>query len=218
MFSIIRCLLTAATLGVSALAALANDNPQDLLSAALRAGDVGAVTAALEAGADPNGGTIPPLSIATARGDSGVVEVLLAVGADPNTIDATGRSILMSALVRQRYSVAKVLVANGVDVNLPEENPAGRSPLQLVIDESPSIEAMDLLLSAGADINFRDARGETALASAAFMNRPDAARYLIEKGADLSLRNNEGVSPLGRALQRGNAEVIELLRDAGMSD
>lgn len=65
------------------------------------------------------------------------------------------------------------------------------------------------------DINAVNDNGNTALHMAAFNNRPEMVKYLLEHGADPSLRNKDGVfsgdTPLDQA--RGD-EVKQLLRDA----
>ena len=49
--------------------------------------------------------------------------------------------------------------------------------------------AVRRLLDAGADVDFRDERGRTALVAAAYGNHLDAARVLVEAGADVNVKD-----------------------------
>ena len=207
------CIIAIAS---AAVALAGNRAAQEELKAALRDGDPSRLEAAIADGADPDFGSPPPIVIASTRGDIGVIQQLIDAGADPNGADTRGRSALVAAISKSHHDAMKLLIEAGADVNLPESSP-GRSPLQLVIDEAPSIRSMEILLNAGADINQTDQRGESALASAAFMNRSDALQLLLERGADLGVVNNQGISPLEWARRQGNHNIIELLRRAGMT-
>ena len=209
-------LAVAVLLTVQSFAARGADQSLDAaLSAAVRSGDSSEVARLLTDGADADAGAgLPPLIVAAARGDVDIAGLLLDAGADPD-VEAGQNSALIVALTRGRLDVAQRLVEAGADVNRPEAVEPGRSPLQLVIDIKPSLEAMDLLLNAGADIDRADLRGETALASAAFMDRPDAARLLIAHGADPRTTNQFGDSPHDLALERGNDAVARIIAEAG---
>jgi ankyrin repeat protein len=69
------------------------------------------------------------------------------------------------------------------------------------------------LLDAGADINAQDKDGRTALISAAFYNRREAVSVLLARGADPSIRDNNGRN--AAATVRDSApELHRLLDDA----
>ena len=56
-----------------------------------------------------------------------------------------------------------------------------------------------------ADINAVDKSGNTALHYACYRN-PQAAKYLIEGGAEVNLKNGEGKTPLHQATKRGHTD------------
>ena len=58
-----------------------------------------------------------------------------------------------------------------------------------------NIEAVKLLIKAGADLNAQDAQGSTPVFVAAFFCRPEILKLLLEKGADQSIPNKEGRTP-----------------------
>jgi len=84
--------------------------------------------------------------------------------------------------------------------------------------EADAIEALELLLAAGADINAANQVGNTALHGAATRQAPEIIRFLVENGADLAAKNEKGWTPLDVALGQpdfaipANAEIAELLR------
>ena len=58
------------------------------------------------------------------------------------------------------------------------------------------VEAVNLLLREGADVNAKHPDGNTALHAAAFFGRPEVVKVLLEHGADVAARNEEGRTPL----------------------
>jgi ankyrin repeat protein len=93
------------------------------------------------------------------------VRALLAHRADPNAADGQGNSVLMQAAASKR--------------NWMEE----RQPL------------IHLLLEKGADVNYRNAHGATALMLMAGEGNP-ALALLLAKGADVNARDDEGNTAL----------------------
>jgi len=67
------------------------------------------------------------------------------------------------------------------------------------------------LIEAGVDINYQEeSAGATALIMSAMYNFGDIARYLIEKGADISIENNTGHTAI-MASAGSSEEVFDLL-------
>jgi ankyrin repeat protein len=75
------------------------------------------------------------------------------------------------------------------------------------------VQAVIKLIEAGADVNARDAEGNTPLILASFYAGPRCVELLLEKGADLKAANRSGVTALIRAAT--NYEKTRLLIDAG---
>src|SRR4051794_2064058 len=73
--------------------------------------------------------------------------------------------------------------------------------------------AVGKLIEAGADVNARDAEGNTPLILAAFYAGPPCVELLLEKGADPNAANRAGVTALIRAAT--DYEKARLLIDAG---
>ncbi len=52
---------------------------------------------------------------------------------------------------------------------------------------------MELLLHHGAKVNAQDLKNNTAAMVACFFNKPRILTTIIRAGADLTVRNNEGI-------------------------
>jgi fucose 4-O-acetylase-like acetyltransferase len=81
-------------------------------------------------------------------------------------------------------------LANGISPN--ELEPAlGTTPMSIAASHG-NVEAIDLLIASGADVNARDRDGGTPLHRAAMFGQAEAARVLIQHGADADARNRIG--------------------------
>ena len=71
-----------------------------------------------------------------------------------------------------------------------------------------------LLMDRGAAVN-ATIKGNTPLHVAASYNAPDVAKLLIDRGAAVNATNEDGETPLDRALEEGLSEMQALLRESG---
>ena len=79
---------------------------------------------------------------------------------------------------------------------------ATRSPGEDAGTESEVLEAVQVLLTLGADVNAVDSNGETAMHAAAYKNLPKVVKLLAAKGARIDLWNRPnrfGWTPLAIA-------------------
>ena len=83
---------------------------------------------------------------------------------------------------------------------------------------SDSVESLEMILAAGADINSRDAQEMTPLILAASCGRPARVAALLRAGADIHLRDAEGKTALDRARLHPEAEhceaIVRMLEEA----
>ncbi|MCO6490546.1 MAG: ankyrin repeat domain-containing protein [Phaeodactylibacter sp.] len=71
-------------------------------------------------------------------------------------------------------------------------------------------------IQAGSDLEeMEPSRASTPLITAAFAGNADAARLLIEAGADINYQNDDGSTALHTAAVFGKTDVAKLLIDAG---
>jgi hypothetical protein len=70
-----------------------------------------------------------------------------------------------------------------------------------------------LLIDAGANVNWRDAAGQSLVMNA--VEHPDIVKLLIDAKADVNAANDYKITPLASAAERGNLESVKLLLAAG---
>ncbi len=184
-----------------------------------------------------------PLTAAARGGQLQVLRLLLQRGADPNLKD-TGLSMppggtpLENACEQGHLAFAKALVQSGADVNKkgywpPLLTAISYGQVELVrfllrahakLDSSWLLQAIragkpdliDELLKAGAEINYRNNEGYTALHRAAGHDAPSLVALLLKHGANPNLQSyRRKETPLTIAAERGNLEVVRTLLTAG---
>src|SRR5262249_26087535 len=87
------------------------------------------------------------------------------------------------------------------------------APALVTAIQDADVHAVLKLIDDGADVNARDAEGNTPLILAAFYAGPECVALLLEKGADANAANQAGVTALVRAAT--NYEKARLLVAAG---
>jgi len=150
---------------------------------------------------------------ASSAGDLEIVRSLLEVGSHVNERGTAHRTSLMYASRRGRIEVAKLLIKYGADVNARDRN--GWTALQ-VASRYGHADVVCLLLNHSADVNAMQQDQCTAL-HLALMNGTsfETVKALLEKGADVHVRDDIGRTPFHTATQIGNRQIIQLLLEFG---
>ena len=87
---------------------------------------------------------------------------------------------------------------------------------QLVAEAAKgSVKRMQLLLTAGADVNTPDGEGKTALMAAIQSRNPEAVKLLLEAGANLHAKNSSGETALHVAAAGGYGNIVSKLLEKG---
>jgi ankyrin repeat protein len=187
----------------------------------------------------PAGG-LTPLLFAAREGCVECARRLVEAGADLTLGDPEGLSPLMMAVINTRWDVARLLIARGAEPNAWDHwgrtplyaavdlntIPRGGRPDRAALDETTSLQVIELLLAAGANPNarlklsppFRNigndrgldgmlTTGATPLLRAAKALDVPAIRVLLEKGADLRLANSRGITPTMAAAGLGSVDA-----------
>lgn len=165
----------------------------------------------------PPGQPLPPPA-------SEIMSLLLANGSDPNFSGQWGHTALMEANTAAKV---KLLVTHGAQVNASDE--MGQTALMHAVDRG-DVEVVVALLQAGADASVADEKGATALMHALQEPPPynpegtskltrwrgEAAQLLLQgKIGDVNLQNENGETPLMRAVSLGEIELVRSLLDRG---
>ncbi len=191
-----------------------------LHSAATR-GDVDGIVHLIKAGADVNardGNGRTPLHVAAYRGDPAVVGALLAGGADPNLLDRQRYDAVTIAAVRDDVETLRALLAHGADARLTTSPYDGTALIAAA--HLGHHEVVRELIRGGAPLNHVNNLGWTALIEAVILGsggrrHTETVRALVEAGADATIADRNGVTPLDHARQRGYAEMAAILEKAG---
>ncbi len=222
-------LMAAAAAGnVNAVAALLNAGAnvnaadKDLVSPLHLAPNVPTARALLDRGAALNAisttrGT--PLHVAAAMGHVELLGFLLAKGAEPNLKAGDGRTALEEILSPRsagarpdlsRYDLcAALLVSRGANVTALQED--GRAYVHLAAAQGLPRAAV-ALIAKGNSVNARTKAQRTPLHYATDLV---TARQLINRGADVNAADDAGKTALAMALERGDAQFADLLRQHG---
>jgi cytochrome c len=151
------------------------------LNDAAAKGDVAAITAALDSGADVNqlAERTTPLCEATANNHLEAVQILIQRGADVNRAGKFRRTPLDMAAMRNSAGIVKLLLQNGAK---PDATASGSTPLQVAADIG-CFECVKSLVEAGADINLLTSTGSPAIHLAKRNGHENIVTYLRSHGA-----------------------------------
>jgi ankyrin repeat protein len=137
-------------------------------------------------------GTTPILRAARA-GDAAAMRLLLKRGADPKIATGSDVPVDVSQPVRRQPGGINPLMA-AAGLGSKEEDSVGRYKT-----EAQSIEAIQVCLEAGVDINAVDGRGQTALYGAALQGYDEVVKFLLSKGAKIDIKDQRGFTALDAA-------------------
>ncbi len=165
----VGCLIAIFVLASPAAAAPIHD--------AAKNGDVPAITAALEAGADVNesDGWATPLWYAARRGHEDAAKLLIARGADVNLTTKSSGPPLLGAIERKSGILVNLLLASGAD-------PKIKSALYLAA-KSGCLECVKALVDLGAEVNALNKDREPPIHAAKLTGLREIADYLATHGA-----------------------------------
>ncbi len=172
----------------------------EALLIAVSKGNLANVKALLTAGVNPNetGESILPLRQAVLRNQIPIIKLLLAKGADPNRQDGNTDSIMLHALASNTYLSFLQWDSHPLEY-YPTLTP-------------PRLEAVKLLIQAGANPNDRDRfNGMTVLMVVAAHGNLELLKLLIQHGADVNRANKYGETALMYAAWRGYLAVVREL-------
>lgn len=118
-----------------------------------------------------------------------------------------GKTALHLAIGLNRVDLVKLLIEHkGLTGIMEIQDEQGFRPLHYAVKSSRVI--IDLLLSGGAELNSRTRSGMTALHVAVIENSKEAVKQLLESGADPSVKDYHGRTPLDYAKPHPDVEKL----------
>lgn len=146
------------------------------------------------------------------RRQTSVTKMLLALGADPNATGSGGTTPLADAALKGDLDGTRVLLAHGARPNTVSQ--LGMQPIHdAALGDNP--EVIRELVKSGANVNARTSdEALTPLHIAATMGKMKAVEVLVALGADLTIKNSVGQTPLETAQRAGLHEAVAFLRRA----
>ncbi|PKQ27000.1 MAG: hypothetical protein CVT64_00685 [Actinobacteria bacterium HGW-Actinobacteria-4] len=192
---------------------------EDQLHEAVRAGDAALVSALVDAGVDidaPVSGNTTVLHLAVIRDDIALVEAVLRGSPDVHALNDSNDPVLMLACEHGKNpAVITALLDAGADPSVPASDNVGSMPLHICAAQD-HVDGIMVLLERGVDVNQRQATYEgTPLLVAAWAGHLSAAELLLTMGADPTLTDVEGGTPLAWAKAYGHGDVAALIEQFG---
>ena len=170
-----------------------------------------------------------PLHFAAKHSDTEVTTILLNAGANVN--DQTNvkentwigwTSLHFAACCNENPEIITILIQAGGDINAQTKE--GNTPLHIAAKSNINHHITIALIDAGANINainkyHEDRHGifykATPLHLAVGGYNNELVAILIKLGADINIRDKDGLTPLHWAGSRGNSMVFSILVKAG---
>ena len=151
-----------------------------------------------------------------------LIEALLDHGADPNArlqktppqfgyasprfrVSVTGATPFLLAAMDGNAAVMRALADAGADPLIPTDQNTtplmvasglGRVPAESRVTEHESLEAVQLALELGGDVNKTNDVGRTALHGAAHIRSDALVQLLFDRGAMVNVKDERGITPL----------------------
>jgi ankyrin repeat protein len=188
---------------------------------------------------------VTPVSLAAQQGHGAIVEALLAAGADPNAMMGDGETVLMTASRAGDARSVTALLARDAAVNVRESLYGETALMWAAAENHADVVTLLLGKGADANLHSnilegtpswregKDGRsgkanealqalltvfprgGLTPLLFAAREGAADAARALVQGGADPGLPDPDGITPLIMAINSAHFDVAKVLVDEG---
>lgn len=217
LFLLLLSLLAAVAMpsGVAAQSA-----PEAALITAAERGDTATVARLLREGVriearDASGRTA--LLAATQHNRIETARALIAAGANVNAQDQIKDSGYLLAGARGHVEILRMTLAAGAD--LKSVNRYGGTALTPACHYG-HVEAVRELLKTSVALDHVNNLGWTCLLEAVILGdggtrHADIVRLVVAAGANVNLADNQGVTPLAHARQRGQRAIVAILEPAG---
>jgi ribA/ribD-fused uncharacterized protein len=140
-----------------------------------------------------------------------LVEFLLGRQADVNAVDKHGSSVLRIAVELGRKDTVELLLGRGADPNQAGLNGELVDLISIALERS-RVEIADALLAHGAKF---DPKASGPIHEAAGNGREKVVLWLLERGADINVHDDQRNTPLLTAAYSGHAPIVDMLLKRG---
>lgn len=152
----------------------------------------------------------PPILMACSNCDAKTVQLLIEKGADVNARHKIGKTAMNSALYGKNYEVVMLLIENGYDLKND-----GSTLRQAVSNRQKAV--IEILLDYAVDVNFCKPDmvfpyNSTPVHIAAKNNDLPTVKWLVEHGANVTIKDKYGERPYNCAVDNKNEEMKSFIR------
>ena len=198
-----------------------DENNKTLLISAIAKGHTKVVEVLLTFGADANSGQHDddglwsPLLAAARSGHHEIIDLLLATkGIQVDKPNHRGWSPLTMACYCGRLDIVKKLVACGADINIKDTE--NRTLLMIACVQGSLEVAQYLIESKVSDVNGHSLDTlTTPLIYAVLSGKCELVSLLLDHGADVEMKDNDGFTPLITACDHNDTHMVNLLVSRG---
>jgi ankyrin repeat protein len=182
--------------------------------------DIASIERLVSEGADLNardGAGRTPAHVAAFASNDDALKVLAAAGTDMNALESQAYDVVTIAAVGNDPELVTLAIELGNRADLVTSPYDGTALIAAA--HLGHAEVVRRLIAGGAPLDHVNNLGWTALIEAVVLGDggPDhieTVRALIEAGADPSIKDREGVSPLAHAKARGYTKIADIISSA----
>ncbi len=155
---------------------------------------------------------------ASRRGNIDFLKLLISKGVEYNTLNENGGNAFLFAAQGTRgfennYEIYEYLQKLGLNPNVVTTD--GYTPMHRLAMANEDKAIFELFLAAGADVNQKDAEGNTPFLNAAYKNNLEIVALLSKDLKDFNATNNKGQTALMLATSGNKPKVVSFLLKNG---
>ncbi len=120
---------------------------------------------------------------------------------------------LFKAVERNDTTAIKVYLKNGADINLVKQKGWAKVNLLITAVNKNHLETAKILIQNNVNINWKDGFNTTALMYAANIGNIKMVRFLLDSGADIKHKDDNGNDALSTAKSKKHKDVVKLLKN-----
>ncbi len=188
-----------------------NSRGMPLLIVAVQKDSYDIAEALLNRGADANFPDVPTgetaLMFAAKNANLDMIGLLITANANVNAVSRRGLTPILAAIESKDELAASSLIARGSRAGVSKEN-----VLAFAFAKNPL--GIDIMLKGGADTNYADSNGNTALIVTSANGDLQSVKSLISYRANVNVANNYGMTPLLYAVKNKQTEIARALLNA----